>query len=84
MPVFSSKNWLGIAAASVAEVLVVAVLAFAVVAYVEWSSDANLAHFMNRTTEAAAATSAPVLPPKGQTGCPQGKKQLPSTLSPLD
>ncbi|UGY14401.1 hypothetical protein HAP48_0038555 [Bradyrhizobium septentrionale] len=78
MPLFGNKNWSGIAAASVAGVLVVAVIAFAVVGYVEWSSDANLAQFMGRTTEVAAAT----LPPKGRTGCEQ---KSPSALSlPLD
>ena len=78
MPLFSSENWSRTAAASVAGVLIVAVLAFAVVGYVERSSDANLDQFMGRTTEAAAVT----LPLKGRTGCEQ---KSPSALSlPLD
>jgi hypothetical protein len=84
MPSFSSGGWSGVATASVVGILVVAALAFAVVGYVEWSSDANLAHFVSRATEVAAATSAPDLPRKGRTGCPQGNKLLPSTLSQLD
>lgn len=84
MPSFSSESWSGVTTASVVGILVVAALAFAVVGYVEWSSDANLAHFMSRTTEVAAATSAPVLPLRQRTGCPQGNKVLPSMVSPLD
>ena len=84
MPLFSSESVSGTAALSVAGVFVIAVLVPAIVGYVEWSSDANLAQFMGLKTEVAAATSGPVLPLQGRTGCPQGNKMLPSTLAPLD
>lgn len=67
MPLFSSEKWSGTAAASVCGVLIVAALGSVIVGYMEWSSDTNLARFMGRTTEVAAAT----LPLKGRTGCEQ-------------
>ncbi|WP_316399293.1 hypothetical protein [Bradyrhizobium sp. 33ap4] len=45
MPLFNSESWSGTATASVVGILIVTALAFAVVGYVEWSSDANLAQF---------------------------------------
>ncbi|UFX48836.1 hypothetical protein HAP47_0020095 [Bradyrhizobium sp. 41S5] len=84
MPSFSSENWSGVATASVLGILVVA-LAFAVVGYVEWSSDANLAQFMSRSTTAVAvASSTSILPLKGRTGCGQANKSLPSLALPLE
>ncbi|MCP1969686.1 hypothetical protein [Bradyrhizobium elkanii] len=80
MPLFSSENWSGKVATSVTGFLIVAV-ALAGVRYVEWSSDASLAQFMKRA-ELAANVSTPLH--AGRTGCPQGNKVLPSTLSPLD
>ena len=54
MPLFNSQHqndrgirWRGIAATAMVELLVLFVFAFAVVRYVEWSSDANLAEFMS-------------------------------------
>jgi len=54
MPSFNSQHqngrgirWRGIAATAMVELLVLFVFAFAVVRYVEWSSDANLAEFMS-------------------------------------
>lgn len=67
MPLFSNENWSGTAAASMCGVLIVAALGSALVGYVEWSSDANLAQFIGRTTEVAAAK----LPLRGRTGCEQ-------------
>ena len=85
MPSFSSEGWSGVATASVLGVLVVAALAFAVVGYVEWSSDANLAQFMSRSTTAVAvASSTSILPLKGRTGCGQANKSLPSLALPLE
>ncbi|MFB9264495.1 hypothetical protein ACFFWD_15155 [Bradyrhizobium erythrophlei] len=83
MPLFSSENWCGTGATLVVWIFIVVALAFAVVGYVEWSSDASLAQFTSRT-EVAVAASTPILPLKGRTGCPQGNKVSPSTLSPLD
>jgi hypothetical protein len=54
MPSFNSQHqndrgirWRGIAATAMVELLVLFVFAFAVVRYVEWSSDANQAEFMS-------------------------------------
>ncbi len=54
MPLFNSQNqnvrgirWRGIVATVMVEVLVLLGLAFAVVGYVEWSSDAAVAEFMS-------------------------------------
>jgi hypothetical protein len=56
MPLFNSQNqnvrgirWRGIVATVMVEVLVLLGLAFAVVRYVEWSSDAAVAEFMSAT-----------------------------------
>ena len=40
-------RWRGIAVTAMIEILVLFVFAFAVVRYVEWSSDANQAEFMS-------------------------------------
>ncbi|MCC8972380.1 hypothetical protein [Bradyrhizobium brasilense] len=85
MPLFNSESWSGTATASVVGILIVTALAFAVVGYVEWSSDANLAQFMNRSTTAVAmASSTPILPLKGRTGCGQVNKSLQSLILPLE
>jgi len=54
MPSFNSQHqndrgirWRGIATTAMVELLVLFVFALAVVRYVEWSSDANLAEFMS-------------------------------------
>ena len=50
MPLFNSNiNWRGIGTTLAVEVLVLLALVFAVVRYVEWSSDAALAEFMRAT-----------------------------------
>jgi len=61
MPLFNSQNqsvrgirWQGIVATAVVELLVLLALAFAVVRYVEWSSDAAVAEFMSATTPSAS------------------------------
>ncbi|WP_143029724.1 hypothetical protein [Bradyrhizobium brasilense] len=81
MPFFSSQIWSATAAASVLSIVIVAAVAFAVVGYVEWSSDVNLTHFMGRT---AADASAPPLPLKGRTGCERGNKSRPTLSVPLE
>jgi hypothetical protein len=53
------------------------VLALAVIRYVEWSSDANLAEFMS-ATETSAPDATPVQSLKGQTGCDRRKKLRPA------
>ncbi|MCC8939335.1 hypothetical protein H8A99_23380 [Bradyrhizobium sp. Arg68] len=83
MPFFSSQSWSGTAATSVLGILVVVALVFAVVRYVEWSSDANLAAFASQT-DVAAAVATPILPLNGRTGCGQGNKSLPALSLPLE
>jgi hypothetical protein len=80
MPLFSSQNWRGVGATVVVELLIVVVLGFAVVRYVEWSSDVNLAEFMS-ATETSALDSTPVQSLKGRTGCDRGKKLRPAAAS---
>jgi hypothetical protein len=95
MPLFNSHiSWRGMAATVVVELLILLALAFAVVSYVEWSSNTVVAEFM-RATESSASdprasdpshseeSSARIQPPKGSTGCPVGKKSLPTQLAPL-
>ena len=46
MPLFNSQiGWSGIGTTVVVELLILLALAFAVVGYVEWSSDAAVSHF---------------------------------------
>jgi hypothetical protein len=80
MPLFSSQNWRGVGATVVVELLIVVVLGFAVVRYLEWSSDVNLAEFMS-ATETSALDSTPVQSLKGRTGCDRGKKLRPAAAS---
>ena len=68
MPSFNSKHqndrgvrWWGIAATAMVELLVLFVFAFAVVRYVEWSSDANQAEFHERPILAVRQPSGFVL-----------------------
>jgi hypothetical protein len=80
MPLFNSQNqnvrgirWRGIAVTAVVELLVLLVLAFAVVRYVEWSSDAAQAEFMSATKSSdpnhSGEFSTPIRSLKGRTGC---------------
>ncbi|MGF6309094.1 hypothetical protein ABIB82_002853 [Bradyrhizobium sp. i1.8.4] len=75
----SSQNWGGTSAKLAVALLVTLVLGFALVHYVEWSSNARFAEFID-----VADASAPILPHKGRTGCEQGNKSLPSELQPLN
>ena len=54
-------------------------LAFAISAYINWSSDAAVAEFMR--TASASEYSTPVQ--QGPTGCPVGKRRLPTQITPL-
>ena len=74
----SSQNWGGTSVTVAVALLVTFVLGLALVRYVEWSSDANLAHFMSRT-EVTVAGSTPILPLQVRTGC--GRKLPTSALS---
>ena len=76
MPLFDSP----LTAVGVALPTVVA-LAFVVTGYVEWSSDTALAEFMGAAT--VSASDPHQSNAKGKTGCPVGKKELPTKLRPL-
>jgi hypothetical protein len=78
MPLFNSQiHWRGIGTTVVVELLVLLALAFAVVRYVEWSSDAAQAEFMGATKPSASDPnhsgefSTASQPLKGRTGCPR-------------
>jgi hypothetical protein len=90
MPLFNSQIHWQVIGTTVAVVLLTSlVVGSAVVSYVEWSSNAAVAEFMS-ATEASASdpnhsneSPAPVQSLKGRTGCPQGKRPLPTELMPL-
>jgi hypothetical protein len=77
MPLFNKIDWRGIGTTVVVEVLILIALAFAVVRYVEWSSDAAYAEFVsatkpsdsdpNRSDEFSIATQSV----KGRSACPR-------------
>jgi len=80
MPLFISQNWRRLGATVVVELLVLVALAFAVVRYVEWSSDTNLAEFIG-APEASASDPTPIQSLKGRTGCDRDKKFRPAAAS---
>jgi hypothetical protein len=74
-----SKNqirWRGIATTVVVELLILLTLVFAVVRYLEWSSDAALAEFFMRAPEPSVSdpittgkSSTPIQSLKGRAAC---------------
>lgn len=87
-------HWRGMGTTMVVAPLVLLALGFAVVRYVEWSSNRAVAEFMSATNSSASLSSASdpnqssdssarMQPQNGRTGCPQGKKSLPTQLMPL-
>jgi len=90
MLMFNSQiYWRGIGTTVVVELLTLLVVAFAVVSYVEWSSNSAVAKFMSATESSASDpnqssdSSARIEPHNGRTGCPKGKRALPTQLMPL-
>ena len=86
MPLFNSQfGWPGIGTTAVVELLILLALAFAVVGYVEWSSDAAVAEFLSATKSSASdpnhSNESSTL--RGRTGCPLGKRSLPTQLARL-
>jgi hypothetical protein len=82
MPSFNSQQqndrgirWWGVAATGLVELLVLFGLGFAVVRYLEWSSDVAQAEFMSATKSSesdpnpSGEFSAPVRALKGRTAC---------------
>ncbi|MEH2498987.1 zona occludens toxin (predicted ATPase) [Bradyrhizobium sp. AZCC 1678] len=90
MPLFNSQiDWQGIGTIVVVGLFTLFALTFAVVSYVEWSSNADLAESMS-TTESSASdpnhsnkSAAQNPSAKGRTNCPLDKKSLPTQLLPL-
>jgi hypothetical protein len=90
MPLFNSQfGWRGIGTTTVVELLVFFAFAFAVFGYVQWSSDGAVAEFRSAAKSSASDTnhsdesSTPAQSLKGRTGCPQGKRPLPTQLMPM-
>ena len=80
----SQIHWQGIGTAVAVELLTLLALALAVVSYVEWSSNKAVAEFMSASDpNQSARSSVPVQPDNGRTGCPKGKRVLPTQLTPL-
>ena len=80
----SQTHWQEFGTAVAVELLTLLALAFAIVSYVEWSSNKAVAEFMRATDpNQSARSSAPVQPDNGRTGCPKGKRALPTQLTPL-
>ena len=73
MQLFKSR---GIVTTVGGALLTVVALTFVVPGYVDWSSDTALAEFMGAAKSDQSNA-------KGKTGCPVGKKELPTTLSSL-
>ena len=76
MPLFNKIDWRGIGRTVVVELLVLFALGFAVVRYVEWSSDVAYAEFMNATKPSASEPnhsgefSTATRPVKVRSACP--------------
>jgi hypothetical protein len=90
MPLFNSQiHWRGIGTTVAVVLLTLLALAFAVVSYVEWSSNAAVAEFMNAAESSASdpnhsnKSAAQNPSAKGRTNCPLDKKSLPTQLLPL-
>ena len=87
MPSFSTPfGWRGIGTTVAVELLTVVALGFAIANYVQWSSDKAVAEFMSATSASldhSNEASTPAQSPNGRTGCPQGKRKLPTQLIPL-
>ena len=90
MPLFESQiHWQGIGTTVAVVLLTLLALTFAGVSYVEWSSNAAVAEFMSATGPSASdpnhsdESPASIHSRNGRTGCPQGKRSLPTQLIPL-
>jgi hypothetical protein len=89
MPLFNNQiRWRAIGATVMLELIILFVLGYAVVGYVEWSSGVAVAEFMSATRRSAAdlnrsgVSSTPVQSPKDRTGCPLGKGLRPTAAAP--
>ncbi|KRR19787.1 hypothetical protein [Bradyrhizobium retamae] len=90
MPLFNDHiHWQGMGTIVVVGLFTLFALTFAVVSYVKWSSNADVAEFIS-TTESSASdpnhsneSAAQNPPAKGRTNCPLGEKSPPTQLLPL-
>jgi hypothetical protein len=90
MPLFNSQiDWQGMGTIAVVGLFTLFALTFAVVSYVESSSNADVAELMS-TTESSASdpnhsneSAAQIHSLKDRTSCPLGKKSPPTQLLPL-
>lgn len=87
MPMFNRHiDWQGLSTTGTAELATVLMLAFAVVGYIQWSSNAAVAEFMSAIEEPASAPGLSGKSPdqiqsvQGSTGCPLGKRSPPTRL----
>ena len=87
MPSFNSQiDWQGTGTIVVVELLTVLALAFAIVSYVEWSSNAAVGEFKGGTESSASdpnhsnGSPAQIQSLKDRTGCPLGKRSPPTQL----
>ena len=90
MPLFNRQSgWRGTDSTTVVELLILFAFAFAVFGYVKWSSSTVVAEFKSPARSSASdlnhasKSSTPIQSFKGQTGCPQGKRSLPTQLVPM-
>ena len=85
MPSFSTPfGWRGVGTTVAVELLTVVALGFAVVSYAEWSSDKAVAEFMSATSASdQVRPNGSSTVQQGPTGCPVGKRKLPTQLKPL-
>ncbi|KRQ93727.1 hypothetical protein CQ10_11430 [Bradyrhizobium valentinum] len=85
----TQSHWGGMGTTMVVALLTLLALVFAVVSYVEWSSNAAVAEFMSAIESSASdpnhSSDSPVRiqPHNERTGCPKGKRSLPTQLMPL-
>ena len=89
MPLFNQIQWRGTGTIVVVGLFTLLALTFAVVSYVEWSSNVAVAAFTSATESSASdpnhssEVAAEIQSPNGRTGCPQGKRSLPTQLMPV-
>jgi hypothetical protein len=79
MPLFTSQRIGAMALAGLAVVV-------SLFGYTEWSSNARWAEFMAATTVSdldRSTEAPPSMQSDGRTGCPQGKRKLPTQIMPL-
>lgn len=89
MPLFNRQiDWQGLSTTGATELATVLMLAFAVVGYIQWSSNGAVAEFMSAIEEPAAAPGFSGKSPdqvqsvQGSTGCPLGKRSPTRLLTP--